>query len=145
MLLDELALADVEFDVDYEESDLEPPVVPWRLLTTLSPALPWGRGGIQWLRQRHSTVLPAEKLVSFSNLEGQIYIWIEARAVFAAINQFVRFIPSASFGASAATTASAVAARPSVTVLNPSLGALTAAEISAALSKTIRTRRKLRR
>ena len=143
MLLDELALADVEFDVDYEESDLEPPIAPWRFLTTLSRGGEVGFSGCD--SAIYSTVLPAKKLVSFSNLEGQIYVWIEARAVFAAINQFVKFIPSASFGASAATTASAVAARPSVTVLNPSLGALTAAEISAALSKTIRTQRKLGR
>ena len=39
MLLNELTLADVEFDVDFEEPALEPPTAPWKFLTTLSPAL----------------------------------------------------------------------------------------------------------
>lgn len=117
MLSDELTLVDVELDVAFEEPALEPPTAPWQFLTTLPPA--------SIVRERWNSVVATAPSVVVST------VWIEARAVFAAINPFVRLIPSASFGASPATRELAMAARPSVAVFNPSLAALTAAEISA--------------
>lgn len=112
MLSDELTLVDVELDVAFEEPALEPPTAAWQFLTTLPPA--------SIVRERWNSVVATAPSVVVST------VWIEARAVFAAINPFVRLIPSASFGASPATRESAMAARPSVAVFNPSLAALTA-------------------
>lgn len=62
MLFDELTLADVEFDVDFEEPALEPPTAPWKFLTTLSPAL--------IVRERWNSVVATAPSIVLSSLRG---------------------------------------------------------------------------